>query len=34
MLNIGERIIQFRKQQNLFQDDLAKKAGVSRTINW
>lgn len=32
MLNIGERIIQLRKQQNLSQDELAKKAGVSRTI--
>lgn len=32
MLNIGERITQLRKQQNLSQDELAKKAGVSRTI--
>lgn len=32
MLNIGERIIQLRKQQNLSQDELAKKAEVSRTI--
>lgn len=32
MLNIGERIIQLRKQQNLSQDDLAKQIGVSRTI--
>jgi transcriptional regulator with XRE-family HTH domain len=32
MLNIGERIIQLRKQQNLSQEELAKKTGVSRTI--
>lgn len=32
MLNIGERIMQLRKQQNLSQDELAKKTGVSRTI--
>lgn len=32
MLNIGERIAQLRKQNNLSQDELAKKAGVSRTI--
>ena len=32
MLNIGERITKLRKQQNLSQDELAKKAGVSRTI--
>lgn len=32
MLNIGERITQLRKQQNLSQDELTKKAGVSRTI--
>lgn len=32
MLNIGERITQLRKQQNLSQDELAKKAQVSRTI--
>lgn len=32
MLNIGERLIQLRKQLNLSQDDLAKKIGVSRTI--
>jgi len=32
MLNIGERITQLRKQQNLSQDELAKKTGVSRTI--
>lgn len=32
MLNIGERITQLRKQQNLSQDELAKKVGVSRTI--
>lgn len=32
MLNIGERITQLRKQQSLSQDELAKKAGVSRTI--
>jgi len=32
MLNIGERITQLRKQQNLSQDELAKKAEVSRTI--
>lgn len=32
MLNIGDRIIQLRKQQNLSQEELAKKAEVSRTI--
>lgn len=32
MLNIGERITQLRKLQNLSQDELAKKAEVSRTI--
>lgn len=32
MLNIGERITQLRKQLNLSQDELAKKAEVSRTI--
>lgn len=32
MLNIGERITQLRKQQNLSQDELAKKIEVSRTI--
>jgi len=32
MLNIGERITQLRKQQNLSQEELAKKVGVSRTI--
>lgn len=32
MLNIGERIAQLRKQHNLSQDELAKKAEVSRTI--
>ena len=32
MLNIGERIIQLRKQFNLSQEELAKKIGVSRTI--
>lgn len=32
MLNIGERISQLRKQHQLSQDELAKKAGVSRTI--
>lgn len=32
MLNIGERITQLRKQQNLSQDELARKAEVSRTI--
>jgi transcriptional regulator with XRE-family HTH domain len=32
MLNIGERIIQLRKQQNLSQAELADKAKVSRTI--
>jgi len=32
MLNIGERITQLRKQQNFSQDELAKKAEVSRTI--
>lgn len=32
MLNIGERIIQLRKQNNLSQSELADKAEVSRTI--
>lgn len=32
MLNIGERIIQLRKQFNLSQEDLAKRIEVSRTI--
>ena len=32
MLNIGKRITQLRKQQNLSQDELAGKAEVSRTI--
>jgi len=32
MLNIGDRIIQLRKQQNLSQEELAKKVEVSRTI--
>lgn len=32
MLNIGERIIQLRKQFNLSQEDLAKQINVSRTI--
>ncbi len=32
MLNIGEQIIQLRKQHNLSQEELAKKAKVSRTI--
>lgn len=32
MLNIGERITQLRKQNNLSQEQLAKKAEVSRTI--
>ena len=32
MLNIGERIIQLRKQQGFSQSDLADKAEVSRTI--
>lgn len=32
MLNIGEQITVLRKQQNLSQDELAKKVGVSRTI--
>lgn len=32
MLNIGERITQLRKQQQLSQDELAKRASVSRTI--
>ena len=32
MLNIGERITQLRKQQNLSQEQLAKKTEVSRTI--
>lgn len=32
MLNIGDKIIQLRKQHNLSQSDLAKKVGASRTI--
>ena len=32
MLNIGEKIIQLRKQANLSQSELAKKIGASRTI--
>tara|TARA_B100000508_G_scaffold138523_1_gene134797 strand:+ start:12839 stop:13174 length:336 start_codon:yes stop_codon:yes gene_type:complete len=32
MLNIGERITQLRKQNNLSQEELAKRAAVSRTI--
>jgi transcriptional regulator with XRE-family HTH domain len=32
MLNIGERITQLRKQQNISQEELAKRAQVSRTI--
>ena len=32
MLNIGERIIQLRKQKNLSQQELADKIGASRTI--
>lgn len=32
MLNIGERIIQLRKQKNLSQAELADQAEVSRTI--
>ena len=32
MLNIGEHISQLRKQHGLSQDQLAKKAQVSRTI--
>jgi len=32
MLNIGASIIQLRKQHNLSQEELAKKAKVSRTI--
>ena len=32
MLNIGERIAQLRKQQNLSQQGLADKIGASRTI--
>ncbi len=32
MLHIGESIIQLRKQHNLSQEELAKKAKVSRTI--
>jgi transcriptional regulator with XRE-family HTH domain len=32
MLNIGEQIIQLRKQLNLSQSELAEKAAVSRTI--
>lgn len=32
MLNIGERITQLRKQQQLSQEELAKRVDVSRTI--
>ncbi len=32
MLNIGDKIIQLRKQHNLSQSDLAKNIGASRTI--
>jgi len=32
MLNIGDKIIQLRKQSSLSQSDLAKKVGASRTI--
>ncbi|MEQ8908162.1 MAG: helix-turn-helix transcriptional regulator [Vicingaceae bacterium] len=32
MLNIGERITQLRKRSNLSQEELAKRAEVSRTI--
>lgn len=32
MLNIGDKIIQLRKQHNLSQSDLAKNVGASRTI--
>ncbi|ALO13833.1 HTH-type transcriptional regulator SinR [Salinivirga cyanobacteriivorans] len=32
MLDIGNKIIQLRKQHNLSQSDLAKKIGASRTI--
>lgn len=32
MLDIGDKIIQLRKQFNLSQADLAKKVGASRTI--
>ena len=32
MLNIGDRITQLRKQQKISQEDLAKQAGVSRTM--
>ena len=32
MLNIGEKIIQLRKQFNLSQSELAKKVSASRTI--
>jgi|SRR5690554_7197559 len=32
MLNIGEQITQLRKQNNLSQEELAKRAKVSRTI--
>jgi transcriptional regulator with XRE-family HTH domain len=32
MLDIGNKIIQLRKQNNLSQSDLAKKIGASRTI--
>ena len=32
MLDVGNKIIQLRKQNNLSQSDLAKKVGASRTI--
>lgn len=32
MLNIGDRITQLRKQQKISQEELAKQAGVSRTM--
>lgn len=32
MLNIGDKIIQLRKQNNLSQFELAKRVGASRTI--
>lgn len=32
MLDIGNKIIQLRKQNNYSQADLAKKVGISRTI--
>ena len=32
MLNIGDRIIQLRKQQDFSQEELAKRVKVSRTI--